>query len=199
MQYEILSALVIFSFVASITPGPNNLMLMTSGLNFGFRRSIPHLLGVALGFTFMILVVGAGLGAVFFEFPVLLIVLRYVGAAYMLWLAWKIASSGPLDEVRAGAKPLSFLGAAAFQWVNPKAWVMAVSGLTAYAVSSSYLATVLIVAGAYAFVGLPCVAVWVAFGASMRRFLNNPLFLRRFNIAMALLLAASVAPVLLEG
>lgn len=199
MRVDIFWALTVFCFVGAITPGPNNLMLMASGLNFGVRRTLPHLMGVVLGFTFMILVVGAGLGAIFTQLPFLLPVLRYVGAAYMLWLAWRIAFSGPLSEAASGRRPLGFFGAAGFQWVNPKAWVLAIGALTAYPVSDSYAQTVLVVTAVDAVVGLPGSGFWALFGASMRRFLGNPRILRAFNVAMALLLAASVVPVLMEG
>ena len=198
MRLEILYALTVFCFVSSITPGPNNLMLLTSGVNFGFRRSIPHMLGVGLGFTLMIALVGVGLDAVFSQFPALLPAMRYIGAAYLLWLAVKLAMAGPIGDAEYRGNPLSFLGAAAFQWINPKAWVIAVSALTAYAVSENYTRSVLIVALVFGLVTIPCIAAWVLFGTAMRRVLSNPRFVRPFNIAMALLLVASIVPVLTE-
>ena len=198
MRFEILYALLAFSFVSAITPGPNNLMLMTSGLNFGFRRTIPHMLGVGLGFAIMVGLVGLGLDALFAQFPALLPTMRYLGAAYLLWLAIKLAMAGPVSETESSGKPLSFLGAAAFQWINPKAWVIAVSALTAYAVSENYTYSVVVVALVSGIVSLPCIAAWVTFGAAMRRVLGNPRFVRPFNITMALLLIASIIPVLTE-
>jgi len=199
VRFDILYALIAFCFVAAVTPGPNNLMLMASGVNFGLRRTIPHLMGVVLGFAFMVAVVGAGLDVVFARFPALLPAMRYVGAAYMLWLAAKLALSGPLSDSSGAKRPLGFFGAAAFQWVNPKGWVMAVSALTTYAVAADYSQSVLIVALVYGLVALPSSGSWAVFGNAMRRILAEARFVRPFNIVMALLLVASIAPVLYEG
>jgi threonine/homoserine/homoserine lactone efflux protein len=198
MRLQIFYALLVFSFVSAITPGPNNLMLLTSGVNFGFRRSIPHMLGVGLGFAIMVGLVGIGLDALFSQFPQLLPTMRWLGAAYLLWLAFKLAMAGPVGETEYRGKPLGFFGAAAFQWINPKAWVIAVSALTAYAVSENYTRSVLVVALVSGIVSLPCIAAWVLFGTAMRRVLSNPRFVRPFNITMALLLVASIIPVLTE-
>jgi threonine/homoserine/homoserine lactone efflux protein len=199
MRFGILYALIVFCFVSSITPGPNNLMLLTSGVNFGFRRTIPHMLGVGLGFALMVALVGVGLDVIFSRFPSLLPTMRYLGAAYMLWLAGKLALAGPIGEADYRGNPLGFFGAAAFQWINPKAWVIAVSALTAYAVSEDYTRSVVIVALVFGIVTMPCIVAWVSFGTAMRRVLANPRFIRPFNITMALLLAASIIPVLTEG
>jgi threonine/homoserine/homoserine lactone efflux protein len=198
MRFEIFSALMVFCFVSAITPGPNNLMLLASGVNFGFQRTIPHMMGVGLGFAVMVALVGVGLAAVFSRFPTLLPIMRFAGAAYMLWLAARLALAGPIGEAEYRGDPLSFLSAAAFQWINPKAWVIAVSALSAYAVSENYTRSVAIVALVIGLVTLPCVALWVLFGAAMRRVLNNPRLVRPFNVAMAALLAASVVPVIFE-
>lgn len=199
MRFEILYALMVFCFVSAITPGPNNLMLLSSGVNFGFQRTIPHMFGVALGFALMVGLVGAGLDAAFSRFPALLPAMRYAGAAYMLWLAAKLALAGPIGDMEYSGNPLNFLGAAAFQWINPKAWVIAVSALTAYAVSEDYTRSVVIVALIFGLVTLPCIAAWVLFGTAMRRVLSDPRFVRPFNIAMAALLVASIIPVIAEG
>jgi threonine/homoserine/homoserine lactone efflux protein len=199
MRFGILYALIVFCFVSAITPGPNNLMLLTSGVNFGFRRTIPHMLGVGLGFALMVGLVGVGLDATFTRFPALLPIMRYAGVAYMLWLAAKLALAGPVGDAEYSGNPIGFFGAAAFQWINPKAWVIAVSALTAYAVSENYAHTVVIVALVFGLVTMPCIAAWVLFGTAMRRVLSNPRFVRPFNIAMALLLVASIVPVLTEG
>ena len=200
MRLDILYALTVFCFVSSITPGPNNLMLLASGVNFGFQRSIPHMLGVALGFALMVGLVGVGLDAIFSIFPALLPTMRYLGAAYLLWLAIKLAMAGPVGDAENSGNPLSFLGAAAFQWINPKAWVIAVSALTAYAaISEDYTRSVFVVALVFGLVTVPCIAAWVLFGTAMRRVLSNPRFVRPFNIAMALLLVASIVPVLTES
>ena len=129
---SLLGPLALFALVSSITPGPNNVMLATSGLNFGFRRTIPHLLGVSIGFTLMVFLVGVGLGSVFQQVPALYTVLKYAGAAYLLYLAWKIANAGEMKDGVSRARPMTFLQAAAFQWVNPKAWVMAVGIIATY-------------------------------------------------------------------
>lgn len=135
MRQDVLYALILFCFVSGVTPGPNNVMLMSSGVNFGFRRTLPHLLGVVLGFALMVALIGLGLDAIFAHVPQLLPIMRWAGAAYMLWLAWRIANSGPVRDGDARGRPLGFFGAAAFQWINPKAWAIAISALTAYAVS----------------------------------------------------------------
>ena len=199
MRYDVLYALILFAFVAGVTPGPNNLMLMASGVNFGFRRTLPHLLGVALGFPAMVALVGFGLDAIFSHFPGFLMALRYVSVAYMLWLAWKIANAGPVHEADAGKKPLGFFGAAAFQWVNPKGWVMAVSALTTYTVTADYAHSAGIVVLVFLILALPVSGIWLVSGAAMRRVLSNPKWVRPFNLTMAALLLASIVPVLFEG
>ncbi len=198
MRFDILSALLLFCFVSGVTPGPNNLMLMTSGVNFGFRRTLPHLLGVVIGFSLMVALIGLGLNELFLRWPILLPILRYLGAAYLVWLAWRISRSGPLRDGAAQGRPLGFLGAAAFQWINPKAWVIAVSALTAYAVSDTYAISVAAVALTYLAIGLPSSGAWVLFGTAMRKALSDPRRVRPFNFAMAALLIASIAPVFWE-
>ena len=199
MTTDQLLALTVFAAVSSGTPGPNNLMLMTSGVNFGMKRSFSHLMGITLGLCFMIFCVGMGLQTMFAVVPQLEAVLRYVGTAYLLWLAWKIANSGPVGESKAtGAKPMGFWAAAAFQWVNPKAWFMAISAITTYASTAgggSKLAQVLLVVMVFGIINLPLVACWGWFGSAMRRFLQDPKNLKMFNITMAVLLVASLYPI----
>ncbi|MGO9771166.1 MAG: LysE family translocator [Roseiarcus sp.] len=199
MRTDVFAAMAAFCFVSGVTPGPNNLMLMTSGVNFGFRRTAPHLLGVVLGFCLMVALIGLGLDAVFARFPALLPAMRYLGAAYMLWLAWKIASAGPARESEERGAPLGFFGAAAFQWVNPKGWVMALTALSAYAVVDNYTTNVFVVALAYLAIGLPSSGSWALLGSAMRRALADPRVARPFNLTMAALLVASIVPVLYEG
>ncbi|MFY3288814.1 LysE family translocator [Achromobacter xylosoxidans] len=196
---SLLGPLALFALVSSITPGPNNVMLAASGLNFGFRRSMPHLLGVNLGFTLMIFLVGIGLGSVFQQAPVLYTVLKYVGAAYLLYLAWKIANSGGVEEGEARGKPMTFLQAAAFQWVNPKAWVMAVGIIATYTPQAGFFANLVIATLVCGLVNLPSIGIWVTFGTALRRVLHKPCAIRAFNITMALLLVASLYPVALEA
>ena len=154
MTSELLLAFILFAFVTSVTPGPNNMMLLASGVNFGIRRSLPHMLGISLGFMLLVAAVGLGLGQLFEQFPPLYTVLRYGGAAYLLYLAWKIAGSGAPDaDGKATGKPFTFLQAAAFQWVNPKAWIMAIGAITTYTPQEGFLVNVLLIAALNA--GLP--------------------------------------------
>jgi threonine/homoserine/homoserine lactone efflux protein len=202
MTVQLLLAFVLFAFATAGTPGPNNMMLLASGANFGFRATILHILGISCGLGVMVLAMGLGLGGVFKAWPVLHDVLRWVGGAYLLWLAWKIATAkGPISGrgggKDAGAKPMTFLGAAAFQWVNPKAWAMALTAATTYTPEGSTLA-VGIVAGTFMLVGAPCSAAWAGFGQGMRRFLDRPPVLRAFNLTMAALLVASLYPLVVE-
>lgn len=197
MTADVLLAFVGFAVATSITPGPNNMMLLASGANFGFWRTIPHIAGIAFGCLLMVLLVGLGLGAVFTTYPVLFRGLRYVGAAYLLLLAWRIAGSGPLQGGAGGdGRPMRFYQAAAFQWVNPKAWVMAVGAVTTYTPRDGFLINLLIIAVMFALINLPSVAVWAGFGTALRGALNHPARLRAFNVTMALLLVASLYPVL---
>jgi len=196
MWTDTLLPLVTFAFVTSITPGPNNLMLMASGANFGFQRTIPHMLGVALGFVFMAFLMGIGLSQIFETWPRLRDVLTIFSVAYLLWLAWKIANAAAPKEGMAAGKPLTFLQAAAFQWVNPKAWSMALTSVTLYAPDDTPLA-MFFVAAVFGAVNLPSVSTWCILGREMRRVLTNPNRLRLFNWAMAGILVASLYPALL--
>ena len=195
MTLDLLSALAAFAFAMSITPGPNNLMLMASGAKFGLRRTMPHVLGVSGGFVILTIVIGAGLMQIFDAVPGSYTTLKIASVIYMLWLAWKILGSAAPAEGNSGGKPLTFLQAAAFQWVNPKALVMALSALTNYAPSQDR-AAILLVALVFGAVNLPSVSCWAWAGQEMRRFLTNPARLRAFNITMAVLLLASLYPVL---
>ncbi|MFO1121314.1 MAG: LysE family translocator [Hyphomicrobiales bacterium] len=198
MTADLLLALVGFAFATSATPGPNNIMLLASGVNFGFRRTIPHMLGVGLGFTFMIFVLGLGLSTLFQTYPAAHLTLRYVGGAYMLWLAWKIGTAGAIGPGKAAALPLTFMQAALFQWVNPKAWVMAIAAIASYTVTDFYIPSLAVVCVVFGLVNIPSIGVWAGFGTAMRRMLDDPKRLRVFNIAMAILLVASMAPLLLN-
>ena len=195
MTYDLLTALAAFAFVTSITPGPNNLMLMASGANFGFRRTIPHMLGVALGFIFMAILMGIGLAGLFEAWPQLHTVLVVVSVVYMLWLAWKIANAAAPSEREAEGTPMTFLQAAAFQWVNPKAWAMALTAVTVYAPEPGLIG-IAFVAVVFGAINLPSVGVWCLMGQELRRVLTSRVRLRIFNAVMALLLVLSLAPVL---
>lgn len=197
MTYEILIALVGFAFASSVTPGPNNVMLMASGANYGLRRTVPHMLGISMGHAFMVFMVGVVLLGVFLAYPALNVILKVVSAAYMLWLAWKIANAVPPEMKQVTGKPFTFLQAAAFQWVNPKAWFMATTAISAYAPQDRGLVVgSLMVAGIFAATNLPAVTIWAWIGVQLRRWLGTARRLRVFNITMALLLVASLWPML---
>ena len=202
MNQDVLIAASLFSFVSSITPGPNNMMMLASGVNFGFRRSVPHWLGICGGFTFMLCAVGLGLHTLLADHPALYDLMRYAGSAYLVWMAWRLAtaSASPAsqDDDTPGneARPLGVWAAAAFQWVNPKAWVMAVTAMSAYLPARAQAIDVVALALLFGVINLPCVACWAGGGAALRRFLQDPLRLRIFNISMALALLASLYPML---
>ena len=198
-SFDLLLAFTLFAFVTSITPGPNNMMLLASGVNFGFSRTLPHMLGISVGFFVLVLAVGFGLGSVFKAWPVLYTILRYVGAAYLLYLAWKIATSGPAsDNVDSQGKPLSFMSAALFQWVNPKAWIMAIGAISTYTPMQGYFYNVVVISAVFALINLPSVGIWAGFGSLLRNVLRDPLGLRIFNGVMAALLVASLYPLFIE-
>lgn len=197
MSADIFAAMILFAFVSSITPGPNNFMLLASGVNFGFRRTIPHMVGIGVGFFTLLLGVGFGLGALLVAYPPLHLALKIAGAAYLLYLAWRIAMSRELGKGKEGsARPMTFLEAAMFQWVNPKAWVMAVTAMAIYTRAEAPVSSVLFVAVAFALVNFPSVSTWAGFGMALRGFLSDPTRLKWFNIAMGLLLVASLWPML---
>ena len=197
MDYALLTALAGFAFVSSITPGPNNLMLMASGANFGLLRTLPHMLGVGIGFMVMVLLVGAGLVQLFDAYPLSHTVLKVVSVLYLTWLAWKIAMAAPKapDAPETAGRPMTFLQAALFQWVNPKAWAMALTAITNYAPDRSFW-SVALVALVFGIINIPCVGSWTILGQEMRRFLTNPGRLRAFNWTMAVLLIATLYPIL---
>lgn len=192
MTIEALLALVGFAFVSSITPGPNNLMLMASGANFGFGRSVPHMLGISIGHSFMIIMVGLGLIQLFEAFPILHTVMTVLSVAYLLYLAWKIANAAPPQQGEAQGTPLTFLQAAAFQWVNPKAWFMALTAITVYATETSF-SSIVLVALVFAMTNLPSICAWTVLGVQMRRWLTEPSRLRLFNWTMAICLVGTLA------
>ena len=199
MPSELLWALMLFVVVTLFTPGPNNTMLMTTGLNFGFRRGLPHLWGVALGFAVMVLAVGLGLGAVFRGYPGAYTVLKYAGAAYLLYLAWQIATAGEIKEGAARGRPIAFLEAAAFQWLNPKGWVMAVGAVSTYAAVAAFPLNMLLMAFLFGSLGILSSATWLGFGTGLKRLLTSPRAVRAVNITMALLLVASLWPILADA
>lgn len=197
MQPDMFFALLVYALVTSITPGPNNFMLLASGVNFGFRRTVPHMLGIGAGFLFLLLAVGLGLGTLLTAFPALHFALKIAGGAYLLYLAWRIAMSRSLgDRKGEDGRPMTFLEAAAFQWINPKAWMIAITGMAVYTDPQAPLVSMLVVAVAFAAVNLPSVSTWAAFGSALRGFLADPARLKWFNIAMGLVLALTLWPML---
>ncbi|MFV7783667.1 LysE family translocator [Shewanella marisflavi] len=194
---ELVFAIALFAFSSGITPGPNNIMLMTSGVNFGIKPSLPHLAGICIGFPCMVLAIGLGLSAVFQAYPLLHLIIKYIGIAYLLYLSWLIANSSSKMEGKQTAKPLSFLQAAAFQWVNPKGWIMAVGAIATFTVIDQPLTPqVLTIASVFFSVALPCALVWLGFGVALKRLLKNQRQQKGFNITMALLLVASIIPMI---
>lgn len=194
MTHDPLPALALFAFVSSITPGPNNLMLMASGANFGFRRTVPHMLGIGIGLSVMLVMLGAGLIRLFEVWPVTYTVLKAGAVIYLLHLAWKIANAAPAQPGAAAGRPFTFLQAAAFQWVNPKAWAMALTAISVYTPDRSLVAIGL-VALVFGAINLPSVSTWTVLGQQLARLLRAPRHLRAFNWSMAALLVASLYPV----
>lgn len=197
-MWPLVASIVTFAVSMSISPGPNNLMVTASGANFGFRRTIPHMLGISLGFPVMLLAVGLGIGQVLQAAPQVHEVLRYVAAAYLIYLAWRIATAGGPEAARARGRPFSFLQAAAFQWVNPKAWVIALSAIATYTTADGdAVAQILVIGAVFVVAAFLSLCVWAAFGTVIARFLTSPRALRAFNLAMAALLVLSLVPVFL--
>lgn len=201
MSYDTFLALLGFAVATSITPGPNNFMLLASGVNFGFWRTFPHMCGIGFGFFTLLLGVGFGLGSLLVAYPQLDLALKVLGGAYMLYLAWKISTSRSMGPgggrgAEAGEKPMTFTAAALFQWVNPKAWAMAVTAMGLYVDPARPYWSVLMIGAVFGLTNFPCVSTWAGFGVALRNFLSDPVRLKWFNIAMALLLVASLYPML---
>lgn len=197
MTDDLIAALALFALVSSITPGPNNLMLMASGANFGFNRTIPHMLGIGLGFMFMLFLVGIGLIGVFDAIPYSYETLKIVSVIYLCFLAWKIATASAPDGSSKSGSPFTFLQAAAFQWVNPKAWTMALTAMTLYAPEHSLVAIV-VVTLVFGIINFPSVSLWTLIGQTLQRFLTSKVRLRAFNVTMAILLLGSLFPVVFQ-
>ena len=195
---ELFFAFVLFAAVMFFTPGPNNIMVMSSGLTYGFRRTLPHILGVVVGFAFMVGAVGVGFGTVFLAFPILQTILRYVGAAYLIYLAVMIAMAGPPKPGEASRGPLTFWQGAMFQWVNVKGWVAIIGTITAYAGIAQFPLNIVLQVLIFLLMGTASITTWTLFGSALRPFLTSPRLVQTFNIAMALLLLASLYPVFME-
>ena len=197
MEFLTLSALpagMLFALVTSITPGPNNTMLLASGVNFGFRRTMPHLFGISTGVAILMLCVGFGLGEAFKRLPLLYTILEVASVAYLLYLAWRIGTSGEVKAHGGKPRPMTFIEAAAFQWINPKAWMMVLTAATTVRLSGDYGMNAAWMAVVFILIGFPCISLWAAFGLGLRRFLSNPRALRIFNVTMAVLLILSLYP-----
>ena len=199
MSQPLFIAFVVFAAVMFFTPGPNNVMLLSSGLTFGFRRTLPHVAGVTFGFAFMIGAVGLGFGTIFIAYPVLQTILKYAGVAYLIYLAVAIAMSGPVTAGQDNRRgPMTFWGAAMFQWINVKGWVMVIGTITAYAGIASFPWNIIIQIMLSLLLGALSCSTWALFGSALRPVLTSPNALRAFNVVMAALLLASLYPVLSE-
>lgn len=203
MSPDILIAIIGFAAASSITPGPNNLLVMTSGLNHGVVATLPLIAGISFGFAFMVLAVGIGLGAVIQAHPGLHSATKVAGLCYMLWLAWKVATSPPTLDARSSggsedARPMTAFAGAAFQWVNPKAWAVALSATAAFSAPGGGPHRLIWLAAIFAMIAASSLTIWAAFGGMMRTLVDNPRAISAFNIAMALLLVASAAPLALD-
>lgn len=198
---EIILAIATFAFVSQISPGPNNFMLMASGMNYGWYRSMPHMLGIGVGFPMMVLLVGLGILQVLELLPYGFLVLKVLSSLYLLYLAWKIAIARPVESgtANANAKPLTFLQAAAFQWVNPKAWAMALTAISLYTPEGRPLASVFLIALVFTCTGSITINTWTLLGQQLRYFLRSPAAFRTFNIVCALALVATLYPIFMEG
>ena len=200
MSQPLLIAFVLFAAVMYFTPGPNNVMLLSSGLTYGFRRTLPHIAGITFGMAFMIAAVGLGLGTIFIAYPVLQTILKYAGAAYLIWLAVAIAMSGTAPSAQDNQRgPMTFWGAAVFQWINVKGWVMVIGTITAYAAIAGFPWNIVIQTVIVLVVGTLATVAWALFGSALRPWLTSVRVVRVFNIVMAILLLASLFPVFMEA
>jgi threonine/homoserine/homoserine lactone efflux protein len=199
MSQPLFIAFVVFATVMFFTPGPNNVMLLSSGLTYGFRRTLPHIAGVTFGVAFMVAAVGLGLGTIFIAYPILQTILKYAGAAYLIWLAVTIAKSGEVTSGQDARGPMTFWGAAMFQWINAKGWVMVIGTITAYAAIASFPWNIVIQTAISLVIGMLSTVAWALFGSALRPLLRSPGAVRAFNIVMAALLLASLYPVFMDA
>lgn len=200
MSVDSILALMGFALVMSISPGPGNFLLLTSGVNFGFQRSLPLVLGISCGFLLIVFLVGIGLGQILKTFPLIYSVLKFICAGYVLWMAWKIsrsrsASEGSGDDM---ADPISFLQAALFQWVNPKAWAVALIVTVSYTTPDQYLISLIMIIAIFAAVNIPAISVWALGGVLFARIIGEGQKVVIFNRLMAVLLVGSMMPVLID-
>jgi threonine/homoserine/homoserine lactone efflux protein len=199
MSHQLLVAFVVFAAVMFFTPGPNNIMLLASSVNYGFRRTLPHIAGITFGFAFMVGAVGVGLGTIFIAFPVLQTILKIGGVIYLVYLAAIIAMAEPVNSASGGeGRPMTFWGAALFQWINAKGWVMVIGTITAYSAIATWPWNIAIQVVLSLILGALSCTAWALFGSSLRPLLSSRKAVRAFNIVMAVLLLASLIPVLWE-
>jgi threonine/homoserine/homoserine lactone efflux protein len=194
MTWTLFAGLIAFSVVSAFTPGPNNLMALASGANFGYRRTLPHILGVCLGFSVMLALVGAGLGKLFEALPAAYTILKFAALGYLMFLAWKIATSGHIGEGREAEDPITLLGSAMFQWVNPKAWIASITIVTSFTNPAAFWPSLSVGGAANIVLCFSAVSSWALFGTIVKSWLSNPVRLRIFNWSMAALLVLSVIP-----
>lgn len=198
MSPTLFAGFLVFAAASSATPGPNNLMMMASGSIHGLKRTLPHMAGVVLGFGAMTFLIGLSVAGVSKILPWLYPVLRWGAAVYILYIAWRLATAKGPGTASSAVRPMTFLGAVAFQWVNPKAWVMALGAVTTYAAPGHLLADAALIAAVFMLINVPCALVWTSFGVNIRRWLKSPLHLKAFNWTMAALLVASLYPLITE-
>lgn len=193
---ETLLPLALFAFVSSITPGPNNIMLTSSGILFGFARSLPHMLGITFGFGVLLALCAAGIGSLILAVPAMHLALKVLGSAYLVYLAWQLRGMAFTQNEHKDARPMSFLGAAMFQFANPKAWVMAVTGASAFLplIQPVWLA-IAVFCAVFCAINFPCISVWAGTGAALGRYLAQALWQRVFCAVMVLLTLYSAAAI----
>jgi threonine/homoserine/homoserine lactone efflux protein len=196
---ELLISIAAFALTATLTPGPNNVLLLSSGLTFGYKRTLPHVFGVFLGFALMVLLVGLGIGIIFEKFPIVLKILKIIGILYLFWMAYKIASSKGNMKIKENHKPFTFMQAALFQWVNPKGWIMSMTAMSIFVTSKENSITqVFIIAFLFLITGAISCNTWAIGGVALKRFIKDESHVRKFNLIMAILLVLSILPVILE-
>ncbi len=190
-----LLSIFLFTLVMTITPGPNNIMILSSGLNFGIKKSLPHLFGIAFGFPIMLIAVGLGLDVLIVKYPEIHIVVKVLGVGYLLYLAFKLFTTTKRGRLEGSSKPFTFFQVVLFQWVNPKAWVMIFSGLGVFATASDLQLTTFVIALSFFIAIFPGNGAWLFLGSQMQKIIKNDVHFKLFNQTMAVLLLASIVPV----
>ena len=190
--------LLLFCVSTTFTPGPNNIMMLNSGMNHGIRQSLPHYIGISIGFPLMVLMVALGLGAIFIKYAWIKQSLKILGSVYMLYLAWQILTSSNKPGLKGIKKPFSFLQAILFQWVNPKAWLIAIGTISIFTLSKNYVNNAIVISIIYFLVGIPCIGAWLVFGTFLQRILKKPSHRVWFNIFMAVALIGSIGLIFID-